>query len=53
MIIRFSLTLVFCLTMMSCTRPIDLKIPVDHPANPQASPAPSIVDADYRYRLPP
>lgn len=37
---------------LGCAKPIQLEIPLGHPANPQASAAPVPVHSHYRYRLP-
>lgn len=49
---RLLIYLALCACMGACVPPIDLEIPDDHPANPQAGMSPSTPGAEYRYRLP-
>jgi hypothetical protein len=49
---RICLSFLFCVMALSCAKPVQLEIPLGHPANPQASAAPVPVHSHYRYHLP-
>lgn len=48
----FLLGLFLCVIATGCVKPIDLTIPPDHPANPQAVSSKQKASADYIYHLP-
>jgi hypothetical protein len=49
---RICFILFFGIHLMGCTKPIQMEIPKDHPANPFAGAAPETDRSDYRYHLP-
>ncbi len=50
--IRFFLFSFFGLLLAGCVKPVQMEIPKTHPANPEASAAPAVVQNDYIFHLP-
>ncbi len=50
--IRACLILIFSVLLTGCVKPVQMEIPIDHPANPEAGAAPATVQNDYIFHLP-
>lgn len=49
---RYCLFLLFGIMLAGCAKPIQMDIPANHPANPEASAAPAKFQNDYIFHLP-
>ena len=49
---RYCLYLLLGLLLAGCAKPVQMDIPADHPANPDASAAPAVVQNGYIFHLP-